>query len=132
MKRDPKKVKRLHKALDSLHKMEIYQLNSIKQRLEVELQQMRELSEFLQTQQTSISTFADLNVRSLSSAKRRVHQLEQELSLQTLEVARAELGSNRAKDNLRQAIRQEDQKKLDRSSEEHVARLHGSRRASLR
>ena len=123
---------RLHKALDSLHKIETHKLNVILQQLETERHQMLELASFIQSQQESISTFSDLNMRSLSSAKRRVHQLEEAFNQQKLVVAQAGLGSDKAKHRLRQATRQEDEKRLDRNNEEHLTRLSSNQSASLR
>lgn len=132
MTKKTKNANRLHRALDSMHRMETYRMDSIKQRLETARYQVRQLEEFLQSQEATISAFADLNVRSLSSLQRKVSQLEAELQQQKTVVARAELGSNRAKEKMRQLVRQEDEKKRDRNNEEHAARRHGMQRASLR
>lgn len=127
-----KAASRLHKALDSLHKIETHKLNVILQQLTTERHQMLELASFIQSQQELISTFSDLNMRSLSSAKRRVHQLEEAFNQQKLVVAQAGLGSDKAKDRLRQATRKEDEKRLDRNNEEHLTRLSSNQSASLR
>lgn len=127
-----KAASRLHKALDSLHKIETHKLNVILQQLTTERHQMLELASFIQSQQELISTFSDLNMRSLSSAKRRVHQFEEAFNQQKLVVAQAGLGSDKAKDRLRQATRKEDEKRLDRNNEEHLTRLSSNQSASLR
>ena len=127
-----KAASRLHKALDSLHKIETHKLNVILQQLTTERHQMLELASFIQSQQELISTFSDLNMRSLSSAKRRVHQLEEAFNQQKLVVAQAGLGSDKAKDRLRQATRKEDEKRHDRNNEEHLTRLSSNQSASLR
>ena len=130
--KNAKQLDRLHKAMDSLHKMETYRLNSLKQKLDVEKQQMQELSDFLLSHQASVSRFADITLRSLSSAKQRVHVLEEEMRQQKMVVAQAELGSDRAKGKLREVLRHEDAQRLEQRNEEHLARLHRTRRASLR
>ncbi|MEM7749098.1 MAG: hypothetical protein AAF346_12635 [Pseudomonadota bacterium] len=130
--KNTKQLDRLKKAMDSLHKMETYRLNTLRQQLEAEKHQMKELSDFLLTQQASVSRFADITLRSLSNAKQRVHVLEEEMRQQKVAVAQAELGSDRAKGKLRQVMRHEDEQKLEQRNEEHFARLHRARRASLR
>ncbi len=130
--KNTKQLDRLHKAMDSLHKMETYRLNTLRQQLEAEKHQMQELSNFLASQQDRVSRFADITLRSLSNVKQRVHVLEEEMRQQKLVVAQAELGSDRAKGKLRQVMRQENEQKLEQRNEEHFARLHRARRASLR
>lgn len=130
--RTSKAANRLHRAMDSLHKIEMNKLNVILQKLQIERHQMLELANFIHAQQGAVSAFSDLNMKSLSSAKRRVHQLEEAFNQQKLVVERARLGSDKARHRLRQATRLADEKRLDRDNQEHLARLKRDQPASLR
>ena len=127
-----KRSSRLHNALKGMHALESARSSTIQQRLASERRQLQELVTVLNESAARDSAFADMNIRSLANARRRVRDLEEAVRRQALSVRRAEIAMQKMQQRVRQENRREDAKRRDRIAEDHVTRVHATHGASLR